>query len=137
MGSTEAKHRLGFHQRPQGLKLNTQFSILKRFASDVQEKLSKGHFCGSDLDTRSFHNLVKGSLFKPHILGNHPYFPVTVTNTKTENPTGLYLPTQDSLTQHQIHRRPSSRPGAPAPLALFMMFFAGSKIWDSSPRSAP
>lgn len=43
-----------------------------------------------------------------HILGNHPCFHVTITNTRAEIPQGLHFFTRHRLKQHRIHRRGSS-----------------------------
>lgn len=42
----------------------------------------RSSFCGSRLDAQPFHILAKGSLALSHILGNHPYFHVTISSTE-------------------------------------------------------
>lgn len=51
--------------------------------SGLQQKIERrSSFHGSHLDAQPFHILVEGSLALSHILGNHPYFHVTISRTE-------------------------------------------------------
>lgn len=84
--------------KAQGLKTSTQCSVLERCVSGVQGKWSRDHLLWLGFGCTVISHPSEGTPYREHILGNHPYFHVTIKATPKEKiPWSLYFSTQDSL----------------------------------------